>query len=292
MYRRGTDLGEVLSNTLYLMKESSMRLLNVEYSESNVDTELFSFCNSINKRIHQQIKTTTKQDIQKTYDISRFDLESCIESIDPVLWNLIVLLTRSVQENRKPALPENITRQRKMQCLYTLCVILFNTNRSCSVPLHLLLTNLVESQGGSSELIHFLNSVGAIASADTLQRHVQFYIEKIRKQGILSELDLEKFTIVSIDNIDFLQRHASVYCGDQSRSWHGTTVQAVQPTYSTMFDTDNETSVVLQRKWTTHPTPENSPSTRSPALKKAHRRARTTKEAATHYLKPASASPR
>ena len=185
-----------------------------------------------------------------------------------------------------------MTCQRKRQCLYTLCVILFNTNRSSSVPLHLLLTDLVEFQGGSSELIHFLNSVGAIASADTLQRHVQFYIEKRRKRGILSELDLEKFTIVSIDNIDFLQRHASVYCGDQSRSWHGTTVQAVQPTHSTMFNNDNETSVVLQCKRTTHPTPENSPSTRSPALKKAHRRARTTKEAATHYLTPASASPR
>ena len=66
LYRRGTDLGEVLSKTLYLMKESSMRLLDVENSESDVDTELFSFCNSINKRIHQQINTTTKQDAQKT----------------------------------------------------------------------------------------------------------------------------------------------------------------------------------------------------------------------------------
>ena len=54
------------------------------------------------------------------------------------------------------------------------------------------------------------------------------YRKKKRKEGVLSELDINQFTVVSVDNIDFLQRHAYVYCGDQSRSWHGTTVQAVQ----------------------------------------------------------------
>ena len=313
LYRRGTDLGYVLSKTLHLLQKSSTTLLGFTNPEEDDETQLFSFCNSINKRVHQQIRATTSRDAQTPYDISSFDLQSCI---DPILWKVVLLITRSVRENQKQTTPENITHQRKLQCLYTLCVILFNTNRTCSVPLHVLLTDLVESQGGSSELVHLLNSVGAIASVDTHQRHVQFYIERKREQGILSELNMENFTVVSVDNIDFLQRHAYVYCGDQSRSWHGTTVQAVQPMLNTMCDTSGDSSLhrqhnaggdmsnsgvatnmqsppIQMRKRTAHPTPNDSPSTRSPALKKVSRRARTAKEArATHYHNPTCPSPR
>ena len=153
-----------------------MTLLGFTKPEPDFDRELLSFCDFINKKVHQQIKATTEQDAQTPYDISNFDLQSCIDSIDPVLWKVIFLITRTVREKQKRSIPENLSHHRKLQCLYTLCVVLFNTNHTCSVPLHVLLTDLIESQGGSSELIHLLNSVGAVASADTHQRHVQFYI--------------------------------------------------------------------------------------------------------------------
>ena len=47
--------------------------------------------------------------------------------------------------------------------------------------------------------------------------------------GVLQNLDLSLFIVTSVDNIDFLQRHSFVYSGDQGRSWHGTTIQVVQP---------------------------------------------------------------
>ena len=259
MFRRGVDLGEVLSKTLKLLHQSSMTLLGQTPSdedtcittvEEDEEAKLLSFCNVLNDKIHKQIKYTTTCDEKSPYDISNFSLQTCIENIDPLLWKMVILLTRNRSERRKRINVTNISQQRKIHCLYTLCVIFFNTNRTCSVPLHLLLTDLVEAQGGSSELIRLLNGVGAIASADTHQRYVQFYIERKRKQGILSELNMERFTIVSVDNIDFLQRHAFVYCGDQSRNWHGTTVQAVQPLGMHAGDSGHCT-LSLQRNSTT-----------------------------------------
>lgn len=46
------------------------------------------------------------------------------------------------------------------------------------------------------------------------------------------------FTVVSTDNLDYVHSYAQVYCGKQQSSWHGTTVQVVQP-QPTIVDTSN-----------------------------------------------------
>jgi len=52
------------------------------------------------------------------------------------------------------------------------------------VPLHLLLTDLIDSQGGSNELIRLLNRLGAVASVETHRQYVQFQLKKLAS-GIL-----------------------------------------------------------------------------------------------------------
>lgn len=92
-----------------------------------------------------------------------------------------------------------------------------------------LVTEAVVCLGGSSELVKILNRLGIAISLDTYNRiSTDIATERIRR-GILSELVPSTLTVVSIDNIDILQRHAAVATSVKNRSWHGTTVQCVQP---------------------------------------------------------------
>ena len=94
----------------------------------------------------------------------------------------------------------------------------------CSFPLHTLLTDYIEATGGSSELIAVINKLGAVASSETLDRHIMKVSTQRKMDGLLSGLDPSTFTVASTDRIDFLLSHASVYVGSKNRSWHGTKV--------------------------------------------------------------------
>lgn len=83
--------------------------------------------------------------------------------------------------------------------------------------------------GDSCELISVLNKLGAVASIETLEWHIVRVFTLRKAGGLLKDIDRSTFTIVSTDNIDFLQSHACVYAVSQHRSWHGTSVQVVQP---------------------------------------------------------------
>ena len=52
----------------------------------------------------------------------------------------------------------------------------------------------------------------------------------------MSEYPSTAFTVVSADNLDFLHSYARVYSGNQQLSWHGTTIQVVQPQSSLLTD--------------------------------------------------------
>ena len=73
-----------------------------------------------------------------------------------------------------------------------------------------------------------LNRLGGAASLDSLNRHMCAVALQRKAKGLLRDINSREFTIASTDN-DFLQSHASVYAGSQHRSWHGTSIQVVQP---------------------------------------------------------------
>ena len=99
----------------------------------------------------------------------------------------------------------------------------------CNFPLHTLLADAIECFGGSTDLIRIFNRLGVVTSKDTQARYVEHMVTQYEDGTHLKDLIRGRFTVASLDNLDFLQSHAAVYCGDQHRSTHVTTIQVVQP---------------------------------------------------------------
>ena len=52
----------------------------------------------------------------------------------------------------------------------------------------------------------------------------------------MSDFPDDAFLLASADNLDYIHSYARIYCSNQQNSWHGTTVQLVQPQPSTLVD--------------------------------------------------------
>ena len=48
------------------------------------------------------------------------------------------------------------------------------------------------------------------------------------QKDMWDEIPDNVFTVVTVEIFDMLKSHSAVYCGDQNRSYHGTTIQFVQ----------------------------------------------------------------
>ena len=151
------------------------------------------------------------------------------------------------------------------------------------MPFHVLTADLIDSYGGSVELIKILNRLGVCVSNDTLLRHIQQKVQESVSKGILQGLDPQILTLFTVDNIDFLHSHAQVFAGNQTLSWHGTTIQAVQAKPSHVQATDplpSQTDVATRRRphAVLSPMPSPNKEARSPLPKRFHGRARTGTE--------------
>ena len=197
--------------------------------------------------MHSQIRALLTKSTTSPFEYDDNDIDKLIAETDEKLWEAVCLLTRSVSERRGKSKASDPTstsyHTKKVRRYFLLCALLFCTDDRCSLPLHTLVTDVVDSQGGSALLIKILNRLGVCTSTDTLSRFIQHKVNSLDINQN-SYMNPDSFTVVSADNIDFLHSYARVFRGNQSSGWHGTSVQAVQPLPSLSLQSGiRETSV-------------------------------------------------
>ena len=288
LYRSNGDVLVALTNALYKIS----RQKNVNSTDSNEEDGTCEVHNTesiqialtdVNSAMHEQIQVLLRADAKYPYQM---DINTLISQINPTLWKAICTITQSVSERRGKGTTQHVKTVRRFFCL---CALMFCINDRCHMPLHNLLTDMVDGLGGSTLLIKLLNRLGVCSSADTLARAIQFRVAEREEKGPRYKYSPTAFTIVSIDNIDFLHSYARVFCGDQKRSWHGTTIQIVQPQPENLHDyTESQTNQEHVTCTSMHsPAPLRDTNVSIPLS--AHRRRK--RDVGRPYTSPGSKSP-
>jgi hypothetical protein len=193
-------------------------------------------------------------------------MEQEIARADPTVWKMLRLIARTREERKKSikSFLEEIPLTIKSQRLfYIMCCLYFTTDNRCNTPIHMLLTDVVYSHGGTTELVQVMNRLGMISSEDT---HACYVDHVVRYSDNTCNIDPSDTVVATLDNLDFLQSNAAVYCGDQHRSWHGTTVQILQPKPPTQLTNESVSNT------------NTAISLSLPPAQKKDRRSRTAKE--------------
>ena len=236
IYRPNTDLRPTLAKALWSVRNIS-RCGPLDSNSATPSNEAPEKCvekclAEVNAMVHSQIKALLAKNALSPVDHDCLNIEKIIQEMDPNLWKAVCILTQSATEKRGTSKTTECNsfafHVKRIWRLFLMCTLMFITDDHCSIPLHILLADIVDSLGSSSILHRILNRVGMCASSDTLSRFMQ-HKEGSFKTTVDSFISNDSFTIVSADNVDFLHNFASIAGGKQQSSWHGTTIQAVQP---------------------------------------------------------------
>ena len=236
IYRNGGDLLHALSVALGSHETQGSEIEREDHYErrlelSNDLEQLVGHVGEIlNEKLHELTSNLVEEDKRTPYDYRNVDIDQFLQSVDPLLWKLLTLLTRSKNEKkgRTPQGPSLNTTIKKLRQFYCLCILMFTTNNRCYMPIHLLLTDTVKRCGGSSELVKIRNRLCIVASESAHSRLVTYVAEQ-REKEFQHEVTQNAFCLASADNIDNKSSYAAAYAGKASNIWHGTSIQCVEP---------------------------------------------------------------
>ena len=154
VYRPTTDVYTLLSEALWRLSRHEAN--TVETGDTTVTPALHDDVCSIidlNRLVHSHIEYISKA----SQDYDEFDLNQHIAKVSPQLWHAIQTITRSKAEMRGLSKVLDSTSPayhlKNVRCFFLLCIMMYITDDRCSMPMHTLMTDYIESQGGSSILV-------------------------------------------------------------------------------------------------------------------------------------------
>ena len=155
-----------------------------------------------------------------------------LNETDPKLTTFLNIATQTTRETFHHGLTpkSDISNHSKKIChCFIICLLKNCINPKQSSPLHNLLACIVETGGGSRQLLTVLNRLGCVSSPDTHDQFVTLNAEDQLHHKVWTKIPPNIFTVASVDNFNILQTHSAIYHGTDQRGFHGTTIQLVQP---------------------------------------------------------------
>ncbi len=162
IFKYGTLLYRPNSDVLASLTQALWRLRNLGAQQDN-DSELASNppdTSSEAKVLMSKFICKLKPSWKRMLRHFWLDIDQLIQETNPHVWEAICSLTRSVSERRGTTKNVSSSHTKKVRRFFLLSALLFCTDERCSMPLHTLLTDLVDSQGGTKVLVKILNRFG------------------------------------------------------------------------------------------------------------------------------------
>lgn len=254
LLRKGADIGNMLHDICW-QRRTSKRDQESSVLDNSIGSDTDSISTNgyhnvildISKRYQNQAKVF-KQCFENA-DLSKINFLSISKSIDPFIWNFHFLVSQSKNEwNTMKSFPglgvpyfqEKTSchhNSRVLRTLFSICHTIYQvSNGECANPLHVLLADTVDTYSGSAKLSSTLNSFGIVCSKNKSRDYIDSIVNRKNLSKFIDDLNVNSFTIISIDNIDFGQPNAAVSVSPQNRGIHATSYQAVQPKPSALMD--------------------------------------------------------
>ena len=235
LYRKGADLLLILTKILHRQRPCSCNQATTNVctisSDKGCDDRHGSASvlawEEMNKTLHEQIDKNKGSMQGEMFNISSFDVDHWIDIIDKNILKMLAVMTKTKRDKNMHCneVYEDMMKShsKKLRCFNIACILLFCTNSECNFPMHILLTDIIESFGGSTELVSdftsFFVGLGKVAFFKAFYTYSEFISGE---SGIFSRLlnEASYLAFLRIIVILYFQKHRSCFSNYNSPIAH------------------------------------------------------------------------